>query len=36
MSNIKKGNAGSSYMQSVFLIARAMSNAPKNNIPESA
>jgi hypothetical protein len=36
MSDIRKGNIGSLYVQSVSLTARAVSNAPENNIPESA
>jgi hypothetical protein len=33
MSNIRKGDAGSLYVQPVPLTARVISNAPENNIP---
>jgi hypothetical protein len=36
MSNVRGGDAGSPYMQPVPLTARAMSNAPEDNIPEPA
>jgi hypothetical protein len=36
MSDMKRDNTGSPYMQSVFLTTRVISNAPENNIPEPA
>jgi hypothetical protein len=36
MSDVRKGNASFPYMQPVPLTARAINNAPENNIPELA